>query len=133
MNREAFLAVRFDGSCQGYGHEDTLFGAELQRRAIPILHIDTPLQHDGLEPNDVYLAKTREALTNLYRQADRLQNHSPLLSAFRHVERLHLIRPLARVYAKRHTCWERRLCHSAHPSLLLFKIYKLAHYASLHV
>ncbi|MFB9862557.1 glycosyltransferase family 2 protein [Rufibacter immobilis] len=49
----------------GYGHEDTLFAWRLEQRQIPVLHIDNPVWHLGLEPTGVYLLKTQQAVHNL--------------------------------------------------------------------
>ena len=44
-----FQQIKFDENLTQYGHEDTLFGMELKARNIPILHLDNPLEHIGLE------------------------------------------------------------------------------------
>lgn len=48
-----------------YGHEDTALGGALAAAGIPVGHLDNPVLHLGLEPADVFLAKTREAIVNL--------------------------------------------------------------------
>jgi glycosyltransferase involved in cell wall biosynthesis len=60
-----FDQIRFDEQIRSYGHEDTLFGMELQQRNINILHIDNPLEHIGLEINTVFLEKTKQSIHNL--------------------------------------------------------------------
>ncbi|HYG53547.1 MAG TPA: glycosyltransferase family 2 protein [Flavobacteriales bacterium] len=60
-----FETVRFNENIQGYGHEDTLFAQDLERNGFSILHIDNPLQHNGLEPNTLFLAKQHNAIKNL--------------------------------------------------------------------
>jgi glycosyltransferase involved in cell wall biosynthesis len=60
-----FLDILFDETLRQYGHEDTLFGMELARRKVPILHIDNPLEHIGLETVDVFLRKTEQGIENL--------------------------------------------------------------------
>ena len=60
-----FKIAQFDEKILGYGHEDTLFGIELKKRKIPILHIDNPLIHLGLESNKCFLEKTRTGIQNL--------------------------------------------------------------------
>ncbi len=63
--REFFDTIKFDESITKYGHEDTFFGIELKRKGIPVVHIDNPLVHIGLEPAIQYLAKTEEGIENL--------------------------------------------------------------------
>lgn len=63
--RPLFQQLRFDESLRQYGHEDTVFGLELARLGIPILHLDNPLEHIGLEPAGEFLRKQRLAVENL--------------------------------------------------------------------
>lgn len=65
INKELFFSIGFNESLKQYGHEDTLFGMELARRQVPVLHIDNPVEHLGLEPVDVFLRKTDQAIENL--------------------------------------------------------------------
>ena len=67
IQRELFLSILFDETLKEYGHEDTLFGLELKKRGIPVLHIDNKLTHLGLEDADEYLQKTETALRSLAR------------------------------------------------------------------
>ena len=60
-----FNKIRFNEEMEGYGHEDTLFGYDLKRNNIGVLHIDNPLVHIGLESNSIFLTKTRESIRNL--------------------------------------------------------------------
>lgn len=64
--KEVFLALKLDESLVGYGHEDTLFGIELKKKGIPIIHIDNPAVHIGLEPYAEFLEKTKEGIVNLH-------------------------------------------------------------------
>jgi glycosyltransferase involved in cell wall biosynthesis len=65
--REELLSIRFSEKLKGYGHEDTLFGFELMKNNIPIVHLDNPLIHVGLEDSDTFLAKSKVGIQNLYR------------------------------------------------------------------
>lgn len=61
-----FSQIRFEESITQYGHEDTLFGNRLEELTIPILHIDNPLEHLGLESTATFLRKQEQALDTLY-------------------------------------------------------------------
>ena len=63
--RSIFLTIGLNEDLEGYGHEDTLFGLELKRSGVSILHLDNPLRHIGLETCDEFLRKTREGIRNL--------------------------------------------------------------------
>lgn len=130
IRHDVFSDIQFDESCKGYGHEDTLFGAELKEKKIPILHIDNPLRHDGLETNGRYLAKTREALRNLRRKQTELTGFSPLLRTYHMLVRLGLDERLANFF-EAHRDWFEKMMKKKNPSLFLFKIYKLGYYCHI--
>ena len=58
--------IKFNENLKGYGHEDTLFGLELEENKIPIIHIDNPLSHIGLEGKTEFINKTEKGLENLH-------------------------------------------------------------------
>jgi hypothetical protein len=60
-----FNKIKFNEEMEGYGHEDTLFGYDLKKNNIKVLHIDNPLVHIGLESNSMFLGKTKESIRNL--------------------------------------------------------------------
>jgi hypothetical protein len=130
IRRATFRAIQFDEAITEYGHEDTLFGIELQRRAVPLRHIDNALQHMGLELNEIFLEKTRAALRNLATMEESLQGHSSLIKAYRLLQRLRLTRLLARCYSKHETWMTKRLC-TLHPRLSLLALYKLGYYCQV--
>lgn len=130
IRKETFMAIRFDETIRGYGHEDTLFGIELQRKEIPLLHIDNPLRHLGLEANEVFLLKTQTALRNLAMMETTLQGHSSLLNAYNLLCRLHLTETVSRWYARHEAKLTTHLC-GTRPKLNLFFLYKLAYYCKV--
>jgi len=65
INRELFETLQFDERLMEYGHEDTLFGFELKKRGIKILHIENTILNGDLEENREYLDKTEKAVRNL--------------------------------------------------------------------
>lgn len=64
--KQLMLEQPFDETLTTYGHEDTLFGWQLQQRGIPIQHLDNPMEHLGVETTDAFLRKSRQAVENLY-------------------------------------------------------------------
>ena len=130
IDRELFLSIRFDERVAEYGHEDTLFGRALAERGITPLHIDNPLVHLGLESNAQYLEKTRAALRSLSRFRADLRGYSSVLSAYALLQRLHLAGIAATLFTRHGSVLERQLL-GTHPSLFLFKLYKLGYFATL--
>jgi len=128
--KDVFLATGFDESLRQYGHEDTLFGLELARRQVPILHIDNPLEHLGLEPVDVFLEKTRQALDNLHLLIKRgAPIETSLLVAWRFLKKNRLLKIFIVAYRLMQPIVLRQL-KSPNPSLLAFDLYKLGYFAS---
>ncbi|MDX9811847.1 MAG: glycosyltransferase, partial [Bacteroidales bacterium] len=55
IDKQVFSRLRFNEELKQYGHEDTLFGYQLKKAGIKILHIDNGLLHEGLETNMDFL------------------------------------------------------------------------------
>jgi len=66
VHKQILNRIQFDEDILGYGHEDTLFGFELMRQNLPVVHINNPLLHINLETHSVFLNKSQEAIANLY-------------------------------------------------------------------
>ncbi|MDR1878368.1 MAG: glycosyltransferase, partial [Bacteroidales bacterium] len=81
--KELFLSIRFNELLRNYGHEDTLFGIELQKRGYSITHIDNPLYHTGVDTNEVYLEKTRQGVENLKILLEQYPDHDELIADIR--------------------------------------------------
>lgn len=67
ISKSLFNKLKFNESISEYGHEDTLFGLELKKRAIPIVQIYNPVVHLGLETETVFMQKQEKAIQNLVR------------------------------------------------------------------
>lgn len=67
VKKEIYLQNQLDESISTYGHEDTKFGYFLKEKKIPVLHIDNPVDHCGLENNSTFLKKTKEGIKNFYK------------------------------------------------------------------
>ncbi len=65
IERKLFDNIRFDEGIVEYGHEDTLFGFELKKRKVDIIHINNPILNGHLEDNTEYIQNTEKAISNL--------------------------------------------------------------------
>ena len=65
FSKSIFDLVKFDESFSTYGNEDTFFGNQLRNTKVPVIHINNPLFHDGLDSNYDYLKKVENSIDNL--------------------------------------------------------------------
>lgn len=133
--KKDLLAIRFEESLNGYGHEDTLFALQLRQKNIPVVHIDNPVVHLGIDISADFLAKSEEAIVNLH---GLLQNPTvanfiaqvKLIRYYHLVNRLYLAAPLRFGFSiSRKLIYSQLL--SSRPSLVLFDFYKLGLLLSL--
>lgn len=133
LPKAVFEKVKFDTLLFGYGYEDTLFAAEAAKNGIYIKHIENPVLHDGLEPNDKFLKKIEESLDNLYRLKDICKEKgipfpvkSKLMLAYR-VLRLPVFKQLIGSWFKRNASIWRIQLMGKNPDLRTFDAYRLAY------
>ena len=67
VSKSDFLKMQPKIQLDGYGHEDTLMGFELEQNGISLLHIGNPVLHEGLDSNLDFLNKTEQGILNLIR------------------------------------------------------------------
>lgn len=125
LRRELFLNQLLDETILTYGHEDTKFGYQLKQNNIPIAHINNPVEHIGLEPNEQYLSKTAQGVKNLYKilQED-LGKETRLYKSFLFLKRFALKSIFKMVYSIFSKRIEKNL-NSKDPRLFYFDLYKL--------
>ena len=124
IERELMLQHPFDERFRYYGYEDVLFGKAMQQAGIPITHIDNPLSFEVFEDNEAFVRKTEEGLRTLYTFREELKGYSRLLDTMSHLPQA----PLC-LWHKLFGRLERQNLIGPHPSLLLFKLYKLGYYS----
>jgi hypothetical protein len=126
-----FQQVKFDEKFQHYGHEDTMFGLELRKKGIPVVHIDNPLDHIGLERAEVFLEKTRQGLDNLkiIEKFDS-QGQTRLLKLWKWCRLTRLSFLLKLFFAATGSALLRNLQSEA-PSLALFDLYKIGYFSAI--
>lgn len=134
--KEIFSKITFDTTLQGYGHEDTLFGIELEKNGIKVRHIDNPLRHDVSVSTDKFLAQTRNAIDNLlivskkFPEGNEIIDNISLLKTYRKLVAYKMI-PLYRFFYFIFNPLIKRNLYSEHPSMFMFDLYKLGYLVSL--
>lgn len=130
--KSVFEKLKFEENITTYGHEDTLFGIQLERMKIPIKHIENPVTHAGLEYHEVFLKKTEAAIRNLImiENTDGVKHMVTLLKWYGLVKKFKLEIPIHRLFQLCITRMTKSL-RSGNPSLTVFSMYKLGYLVSL--
>lgn len=130
--KELFLSIKLNEDLNGYGHEDTLLGIALKTKQIPILHIDNPLCHIGLESVDEFLQKTREGIQNLVLliQSGQVDDSIKLYRYYNLVKKIGIENKVLNYYLKNKINIEKKLARNR-PNIRWFDIYKLGYLISL--
>jgi len=127
---QIFRNIRFDESIRGYGHEDTLFGINLNDSGVKIVHLNNGLLHLGLESASVYLDKIRESGANLHLIYTRgilpsaYLDEISLFASWKRLKKFRISGLAGSWFRFRRKSLEKRLC-GTHPSLFLLDLYKL--------
>ncbi|MDO7853392.1 glycosyltransferase family 2 protein [Hymenobacter convexus] len=126
IQADIFRGFPLDESLTGYGHEDTRFGTALAAAGIPLVHIENPVLHEGLEPAAVFLQKSEQAVRNLVQvyRTEGLGLDSRLLQTALRLQRLGLAGAARPTLAALAPMLRRQLL-SATPQLRLFDLLKL--------
>ena len=129
ISKSIFNQVRFDETIRGYGHEDMLFGHQLQQLGYKFIQIENPLIHKGLDDNNAFIRKTEEGTRNLFLlyQTGRypyLAEESKLLATYLRIKKLGLTRLFSLKFflTKR---FMQKFLRCKNPSLLLYDFYKI--------
>ena len=130
IRRDLMLSHPFDERFRYYGYEDVLFGKQLRADHIAIKHIDNPMGFCTFESNPDFVSKTEEGLRTLYQFQSELRGYSRLITL---VEGIHipLILSLIRLSHRLFSGLIRHNLCGRHPSLKLFKFYKLGYYTTI--
>lgn len=131
VRRDIMLSCPFDERFRHYGYEDVLLGKTLRQHRIAITHIDNPLVFGSFETNAVFVAKTEEGLRTLYQFREDLRGYSRLLTLVGNIH-LPVVAAIIRLWHRLMGRLERRNLCGAHPSLLVFKLYRLGYFLTLY-
>lgn len=130
IKKNTFNKILFNENITKYGHEDTLFGYELEKIDIKISHIDNSVEHLGLDTCVEFLKKTDLSIQNLldlyyskHFTIDFFKNIK-LLKYFFILKKYYLCLPLMVLYKLFNNLLFKNLC-GKNPKLFLFNFYKL--------
>jgi len=66
IDKDIFKTIKFEEKLTKYGREDFLFALALKNKNFKIHHISNEIYHLGLESDESFVAKTKQAMKNLY-------------------------------------------------------------------
>ncbi len=117
----------------GYGHEDTFLGYKFQQAGIPIRHIDNSVFHLGLEENEFFFAKSKEAVFSLWRLKQLGYSvPSKLINGYNVLEKMNLVTCFAVFYPFFESRFIKNYIFSGNIfSLFFFDIYRLLYFCKL--
>jgi glycosyltransferase involved in cell wall biosynthesis len=134
INREIFEKFSFDERLSQYGHEDTLFGYQLKKNNVSILHINNPVLNGELEDNEVFLQKTEKGLENLARILE-YTNYDPqliedvtILKHYNKLKKSHLLWIVDFLFKITHNTL-RTFLEKGFSKLIMFDFYKLGYFS----
>lgn len=134
IEKELFASVPFEERLTQYGHEDTLFGYELSKRNISILHIENPVINGDIETNEDFLKKTEAGIQNLI-QILIFTNYDPkIINSIRLLktyQRVKILKPILKpIFSLINPILRNNLIKKGN-SVMLFNLYKLGFILSL--
>lgn len=125
--------VSFNETIPNLRHEDTLFSYELSQRKVPIVHIENPVWHHGLEDSARFLEKSEEAvvaLQSLVRGQLLPASYARLSAIHANITRLGL-RPLVGMWFSWSQRGLRRNLLGDRPSMRVFDLYRLGYLCTI--
>lgn len=110
-----------------YGYEDVMWGKTMNKKRIPILHVDNPLSFEIFEGNQDFVEKTTIGMATLAQFSTDLDGYSRILAAAGLLKRWHMVKSFAMVFAIFKEFIKSNLLGN-NPSIFLFNIYKIGMY-----
>lgn len=135
IRKSVFKNFNFTGGWDGYGYEDSWMGMQLEAMNVPVIFIDNPVLHHGVEPSSVFIIKSEEALRNLCRlnqvtSPGILLRHVRLFNYYYRLRSWRMLWIVTLIYSMLGKVVERNLL-SCKPSLLLFDLYRLNYFVKV--
>jgi hypothetical protein len=128
IKKAVFLSINSQMDSKGYGY-DNYFGAILKAKNSTVLHIDNEVFHLGIEDNNTYLNKIKQAVETLYylhKTSKITDSDNDLLELFKTLKtyKLHLV--FGQFYKWFCKSFEKQLT-GKNPSITLLQLYKLSY------
>lgn len=133
IHKSVFDILKFNEILVKYGYEDVLFSEELNFKSIKIKHLENEVYHLGIELNAVFLAKTTQAIENLYFLNSKkiIKGETlKLLNAYKKIKTYHLKSAFGYLYLVFKGLFKNNLV-GKRPSLFVYDLFKLTYFCYL--
>jgi glycosyltransferase involved in cell wall biosynthesis len=133
ISKSVFRKVRFNENIPNLRHEDTLFSFDLKEQNVPVIHIENPAFHLGLESSEIFLRKSEEAVLNLkYLIDNKLMDpeYTRISDLYNKLEKYRLRGLIGFIHKGSKPLFLKQLLGNS-PSLLRFDLYRLGYFCSL--
>lgn len=131
IRKETFLkANTFQGTLYGM---DLALSHQLRKMEAPILHIENPVYHLGLESNEEFLEKSLNAVENLValeKEGGISDNFTSLQKTYKKLKTWGIHKIVGSFGANSQQTILKNLC-SKKPNLRMFDLYRMSHYIRL--
>lgn len=134
IQKDLMNLIEFEERLTNYGHEDTLYGYELRKHHIKIIHLENPILNGDLETNKVFLKKTELAIQNLDLILQFIENDVSFyneVSLLRVYMKLKIFRSFILIFSKVYNPIIRFFLLRGIVNIHLFNLYKLCYLFSI--
>ncbi len=131
--KSVLATVPFNEAIPNLRHEDTFFSYELSKAGVPMVHIENPVWHHGLEDSLRFLQKSEEAIVAL----QSLVSSGLLPSSYARLSAVYTTLSrfgLRFLFATAFRLWRKTLRQhllGTRPSMRLFDLYRLGYLCSI--
>lgn len=130
--KSIFLGLNYQASEKNYGM-DIYFGYQLFQQKIPVLHLDNPIIHLGLETNEIYFQKALQGVESRKKyllHEKGVDQMNPLVQAYTKLKKWRLTKLVAFGFSIVAPILKKNIL-STNPKLIYFDMYRLGYLCSL--
>lgn len=130
--KSIFLGLNYQASEKNYGM-DIYFGYQLFQQKIPVLHLDNPIIHLGLESNEIYFKKALQGVESRKKyllHEKGVDQMNPLVQAYTKLKKWRLTKLVAFGFRIVAPILKKNIL-STNPKLIYFDMYRLGYLCSL--
>lgn len=132
VEKNTFLESNFKEDTKLYGM-DIFFSYQLYINKIPILHIDNPIIHEGLDENEVFFKKSMLSVKSRFdylKNLSEIEKVNPLLNYYKKLDRFGLTKIVGFLFKTLEPNMKKRIVCDV-PNLFLFDLYRLGYICTL--